>query len=68
MDDIVPPNPLVGCNVTNDKKFGFEQARVYHGPDGYLHMTGNDANGDYHQVNFINSDGSGRDWKLVGAT
>jgi len=29
-------------------------------------MTGNDANGDNHQVNFISPSGSGRDWKLVG--
>ena len=64
--DLVPPNPLLRCNVTNDHKFGFEQARIYPGPDGYLHMTGNDANGDYRQVNFISPDGSGRDWKLVG--
>jgi hypothetical protein len=33
--DVVPPNPLFRCNVTNDDEYGFEQARIYNGPDGY---------------------------------
>jgi hypothetical protein len=64
--DGAPPNPLVRCNVADDHAYGFEQARIYPGPDGYLHMTGNDANGDGRQLNFISRDGSGRDWELVG--
>ena len=56
--------PIVLANQTANLK-GFEQARVYSGPDGKLHMTGND-HGDGRQPHFVSSDGSfGTSWSFV---
>ena len=57
--------PVVPAAAT-DERAGFEQARVFPGPDGRLHMTGNDHGRSRRQPHFTSTDGSLTSWKLQG--
>ena len=59
--------PIVNATVTANQK-GFEQARIYPGPDGYLHLTGRD-HGDSRNPHFINTNRKSTfttSWSFVG--
>lgn len=59
-----PPYPIIAAAATRQDK-GFEQCRIFTGPDGNLHMTGNDHGGGG-QPHFVATDASGLNWKLLG--
>jgi len=59
--------PIIDASMTAKQK-GFEQARIYPGPDGYLHLTGSD-HGDSRNPHFINTNNKSSlttSWKFVG--
>mmetsp|Transcript_61014 Transcript_61014/g.144182 ORF Transcript_61014/g.144182 Transcript_61014/m.144182 type:complete len:151 (+) Transcript_61014:492-944(+) len=56
--------PLVLASATGHEK-GFEQCRVYPGPDGLLHMLGND-HGDGNQPHYVATDATAMAWRFVG--
>ena len=61
---LASPLPLVPAAGTGKLK-GFEQARVYPGPDEKLHMTGHD-HGDARIPHYVSTDGSLNSWKFAG--
>ena len=56
-------SPMASANATPGRK-GFEQARLYPGPDGLLHMTGHD-HGAKHCAHYASASGgvAAADWR-----
>ena len=48
----ISSHPIINAKDTVNQR-GFEQARIYPGPDGYLHLTGNN-HGDGRQPHYVN--------------
>lgn len=57
-------NPLVPASATGNAR-GFEQCRLWWGPDNRLHMSGND-HGDKRQPHFVAADATGLRWSPAG--
>ena len=64
---LISEQPIINATVTANQR-GFEQARIYPGPDGYLHLTGKD-HGDSRNPHFINTNKKSSlttSWNFVG--
>jgi hypothetical protein len=57
--------PMAGAAPTPGRK-GFEQARLFPGPDGMLHLTGHD-HGDNHCTHYVSKSGgvAAADWRQL---